>query len=141
MNTDKELTCSDKQAVSAAGVSTDSIILKGRLGMARTSQLRAVAQVEGVTTPGDLTVELIQADNAALTAGVVALASQTKTGITSTTQADGRRFDFVFPEVTKDYFGFRYTPAGGGSFTVFAGLVAGSESPLSNRGTFNSHGF
>lgn len=145
MLTDKELLASEKQAITATAVSTDSVIMTGLTGLSRSRHLRAFAQVETALTGGaatGLTVEMIQADNAALTTNVESLGS---TGVIAAANLGaGRRLvDQPMPSVTKPYFGFRYTAAGGsfGAGTITAGIVTGTETPTQQRPVANSHGF
>lgn len=149
MLTDKELLASEKQAITATAVSTDAILMTGLIGIDRTHNLRCFAQVESDLSGGaatGLTVEMIQADNAALTTNVVVLGS-TGTIVNGTSgvnlKAGTRLLDTPLPAVTKPYFGFRYTAAGGnyGAGTITAGLVTGTETPAQARPVANSHGF
>lgn len=144
MITDRELTASDKQTVTSTPlVSTDSIIVSGLLGLSRARNLRAYAQVEtsfsGGTGTG-MTVELIQADNAALTSNVESLATS---GVKSTVSAGNRLLDVPLPEFTKPYAGFRYTSATGayGAGAITAGFAIGTETPQASRPVAESHGF
>jgi hypothetical protein len=77
MNTDKELLCSEKQAITSTPlVSTDSVLVTGLTGLDRGRHLRAFAQVETALSGGagtGITAEIIQADDAALTTNVQSL--------------------------------------------------------------------
>lgn len=149
MNTDKELLASEKQAVTATAVSTDSIIMSGMTGLSRGRSLRAFAQIEAPLTGGTatgITVELIQADNSALTTNVEVLGSTgvVANGAGNINVAGGRRLvDQPMPDVTKPFFGFRYTPATGpyDSGTITAGIVAGTETPVAQRPPYETNGF
>lgn len=143
MNTDRELLASERQNVIATPVvSTDSIVVVGTPGISRARGLRAFAQVEASFTGGagtGITVELIQADNAALTANVEALGSS---GVQSIVIAGTRLLDIPLPEFTKPYAGFRYTSAGGAyaAGRITAGFVIGSDTPYQSRPAAESHG-
>lgn len=150
MNTDRELTASNRQTVTSTPlVSTDSIIVTGLLGLSRARNLRAVAQVETSFTGGTgtgLTVELIQADNAALTTNVEVKGTSGAilNGASNVNVSAGQRLlDIPLPEFTKPYAGFRYTSATGayGAGAITAGFVLGSETPQANRPVAESHGF
>lgn len=150
MNTDKELICSDKQAITADAVSTDSILMTGLLGADRSRNLRAFCQIEtGFTPDGSatgITFEIIEADNAALTSGVVSLYSTgaIANGSSNVNLAAGKRpIDVPLPKVSKAYLGFRYTTNVGDYTTgkVTAGLTIGGETPLADRPAGESHGF
>ena len=146
MNTDRELLCSEKQAITATPlVSTDSVIVTGLLGADRSRNLRAFAQVETALSGGagtGITVEIIQADNAALTANVQSLHS---TGNIPTADAPlgTRLLDQPMPAFTKPYAGFRYTSAGGAyaAGAITAGFVVGTETPEATRPGDETHGF
>lgn len=143
MNTDKELLCSEKQAVTATAVSTDSVIVTGLLGADRSRNLRAFAQVETAFTGGTgtgMTVEIIQADDAALTTNVQSLYSS---GSVTTVTAGSRIVDQPMPAFTKAYAGFRFTPTTGAyaAGAITAGFTTSSETPLAQRPTYETHGF
>ena len=149
MNTDKELLCSEKQALTATAVSTDSIYMAGLVGASRARNLRCVAQVETSLTGGTatgITVEIIQADNAALTTNVVSLGSTgvVANGASNVNVAAGSRLlDVPLPPVSQPYLGFRYTMATGpyAAGVITAGIVIGTETPFQQRPLHNSHGF
>ncbi len=146
MMTDKELLASEKQAITATAVSTDSILMQGLTGLSRSRNLRVFAQVETALTGGaatGLTVEMIQADNAALTTNVESLGSTGVIAAGATLGVGRRLVDQPMPAVTKPYFGFRYTAAGGsfGAGAITAGIVTGTETPTQQRPLANSHGF
>lgn len=146
MNTDKELLCSEKQAITSTPlVSTDSVIVTGLLGSDRGRKLRAVANVETALSGGTgtaITVEVIQADDAALTTNVQSLYT-TGAVATATANAAGRVLDIPMPAFTKAYAGFRYTAATGayGAGKITAGFVIGTETAQSARPAYESHGF
>ncbi|MDP5279913.1 hypothetical protein Q9Q95_13340 [Sphingomonas sp. DG1-23] len=150
MNTDKELLASEKQTVTSTPlVSTDSILVSGLGGQSRSRNLRAVAQVETSFTGGTgtaLTVELIQADNAALSTNVTSLGTSgaIANGSSNVNVSAGKRLlDIPLPEFTQPYAGFRYTSATGayGAGAITAGFVIGSETPQASRPVSESHGF
>ncbi len=149
MLTDKELLASEKQAITATAVSTDSILMTGLAGADRALHLRCFVQVETSLTGGaatGITVEVIQADNAALTTNVDVLGSTGAivNGTGGTNVAAGRRLlDTPLPAVSKPYLGFRYTMAGGsyGAGTITAGLVTGTATPPNQRPAGNAQGF
>lgn len=146
MNTDKELLASERQAITGTAVSADSVIVRGLGGYGRATSLRAFAQVRDALAGGaatGLTVELIEADDAALTVNVRSLHT---TGVVPAGAgvAQGRRLiDVAVPEFTKPFAGFRYTPAGGAfaSGAITAGFVLGTETPQAARPVAESHGF
>lgn len=145
MNTDKELLCSEKQAITATAVSTDSILMTGNLGADRTRNLRAIAQIETALSGGtgtSVTAELISADNAALTSNVTSLASSGAV-LTAAALAGVRLLDIPMPKVSQAYLGFRYTMATGpyAAGAITAGLVVGTDTPVADRPAFESHGF
>ncbi len=145
MNTDKELLCSEKQAVTATAVSTDSILMTGNLGSDRTRNLRFIAQIETPLSGGTgtgITVEIIEATNAALTTGVVSLYTSGSIA-TATANAAYRVVDVPMPKVSLAYVGARYTMATGayGAGAITAGMVVGTDTPIVDRPAFESHGF
>lgn len=146
MNTDRELLCSDKQAVTADAVSTDSILMSGLSGYDRATRLRAFAQIETAFAAGagmtGMTTEIIGADDAALTSNVVSLYSSGAVANANLTVGN-RLVDQPLPATTKAYIGFRYTTNGGDATAgkVTAGLVIGTETPQASRPTAESHGF
>lgn len=147
MNTDRELLCSDKQAITSTPlVSTDSVILTGvNLGLTRGRHLRAFAQVETALSGGTgtgITVEIIGADDAALTSNIVSLYT-TGSILTASAPVGTRLVDQPIPFTTKAYIGFRYTSATGayGAGNITAGFAVNIETPLASRPAFQAHGF
>lgn len=147
MNTDRELLCSDKQAITSTPlVSTDSITMSGiGLGLTRGRHMRAFAQVETALSGGagtGITAEIIGADDAALTSNVVSLYS-TGNIVTASAPVGTRLIDQPIPFTTKAYVGFRYTSAGGAyaAGAITSGFVANQETGIAQRPTFQSHGF
>lgn len=146
MNTDRELLCSEKQAITSTPlVSTDGILVQNLMGLDRTSPLRAFAQVETALSGGTgtgITVEIIGADNAALTTNVVSLYT-TGNVLTAAAPVGTRLVDQPYPYTTKAYVGFRYTSATGAyaAGKITAGFVIGTETPQALRPTPESHGF
>lgn len=145
MNTDKELLCSEKQAITADDVSDDSILMTGLLGADRTRNLRAICQIETAFTPDGsatgITFELIEATDAALTTSITSLHSVAV--VNANLLAGTRVIDIPLPKVSKAYLGFRYTTTAGDYTTgaVTAGLVVGTDTALADRPSFESHGF
>lgn len=146
MNTDRELLCSEKQAITSTPlVSTDAVIVTGLLGFTRGRHMRAFAQIETALSGGagtGITAEIIQADDAALTTNVQSLYT-TGNIVTASAPVGTRLIDQPMPTPSKAYVGFRYTSAGGayGAGAITAGFVVGTETPLVNRPTFQAHGF
>lgn len=146
MNTDKELLASEKQAITAAAVSTDSILMTGNLGADRSRNLRAFAQIETAFVAGTgmtgATFEIIQADNAALTTNVESLYSSGAVANAGLT-AGNRVIDTPLPRVSRPYLGFRYTTNGGNATagTVTSGLVIGTDTAFADRPIAETHGF
>ena len=145
MNTDRELLCSNKQAITSTPlVSTDSVIVSGLLGSDRGRHMRAFAQIETALSGGTgtgITIEVIQADDAALTTNVQSLYT---TGNVATASAPlGYRVDVPMPAFTKAYAGFRYTSATGayGAGAITAGFLIGTETPTASRVKPETHGF
>ena len=149
MNTDKELLCSEKQAITADAVSTDSILMTGNFGADRARNLRAVCQIETSFTPDGaatgITFAFISADNAALTTNVTTLYTVTVlNGSSNVNLAAGQRpIDIPLPALTQAYVGFKYTTNVGDYTTgkVTAGLMIGTDTPYQLRPTAESHGF
>lgn len=145
MNTDKELLCSEKQAITSTPlVSTDSVLVTGLLGGDKRG-LRAFAQVETALSGGTgtgITVEIIQADNAALTTNVQSLYT-TGSVLTAAAPLGTRLVDQPMPVFTKPYAGFRYTSATGAfaAGAITAGFMIGNETGLAARPSYESHGF
>ena len=129
MQTDRELTFSDGQAITATANSTDVISLDGyALGRSDTN-LRIYVQVdEAFTATGEatLTVDVVQADNAALTTNPVVLYTSGAKA-KATLVKDGKKFfiEIGLPKTTKKYLGLKYTVATGPMTTgkLTAGLV------------------
>jgi hypothetical protein len=138
MNTDRELLCSQKQAITATPlVSTDSVIVTGLYGADRTRRMRAFAQIETALSGGagtGITAEIIQADDAALTTNVQSLYSSGNI-VNANAPVGTRLIDQPMPAFTKPYAGFRYTSAGGayGAGAITAGFVVATGSPMTGR--------
>lgn len=136
MNTDRELLCSERQAIVGPVVSTDSLRLAAFNDLDKARPLRCFAATEGsfTGTATGLTIELVQADNAALTVNVESLGT---TGTIPTAQLNPARvvLDAALPAVQRPYFGYRYTPVGGsfGTGSITAGLVTATGTPISAR--------
>ncbi|WP_028970152.1 Bbp16 family capsid cement protein [Sphingomonas sp. URHD0057] len=147
MNTDRELLCSEKQAITSTPlVSTDSVLLTGStLGLTRGRHLRAFAQIETALAGGagtGITAEIIGADDAALTSNVVSLYSSGNI-VNASAPVGTRLIDQPMPATTKAYVGFRFTSAGGAyaSGAITAGFLLGTETPQANRPAYQAHGF
>lgn len=87
-------------------------------------------------TGTDLTIEIIEATDAALTAGISSLASMT---IPKASFEDGASFFLVLPgyRMTKEYFGVRYTPVGG-TITGAVNSYYGSKDDVANYKSFDT---
>lgn len=129
MQTDRQLTFSDGQAITTTANSTDVISLDGySLGRSDTN-LRIYVQVDEAFTAGGaatLTVAVVQADNAALTTNAETLYSSGAKAL-ATLVKDGKKFfiEIGLPKTTKKYLGLTYT-VGTGPMTagkITAGLV------------------
>lgn len=129
MQTDRELTFSDGQAITATANSTDVISLDGySLGRSDTN-LRIYVQVDEAFTAGGaatLTVAVVQADNQALTTNAETLYTSGAKAL-ATLVKDGKKFfiEIGLPKTTKKYLGLTYT-VGTGPMTagkLTAGLV------------------
>jgi hypothetical protein len=146
MNTDKELLCSEKQAITSTPlVSTDSVIVTGLTGLTRGRHMRAFAQVETALSGGTgtgITAEIIQADDAALTVNVQSLYT-TGNILTAAAPIGTRLIDQPLPKFSKAYAGFRYTSATGayGAGNITAGFVTVSETAQADRVKAETHGF
>lgn len=146
---DKELTCSEKQAVTVDAVSTDSILVTGLSGLDRTGHLRCYAQVETSFTPDGsatgITFEVIEATNGALTSGITSLYSTTVlNGASNVNLSAGKRvIDIPLPKLSKPYLGYRFTTNAGDYTTgkITAGITLGGETPQADRPVAESHGF
>lgn len=142
MFTDRQLTCSDNQAITATAVSTDSVQLDGLYMGRQGDDMRAYVQVDTTFTAAGaatLTVEIIEADNAALTTNVNSLWSSGALALAAlAVNPKANLVDVPFPKNTKKFVGFRYTVATGPmtAGAVTAGFVTGTATPLNDRATF-----
>lgn len=106
---------SDEQVITVAAVSTNSKQKKNvaqDLGIG-CKELGAVVRVdEAAVGGGSLLVEIIEATNGALTAGVTSLASMT---IPAAQLVEGKSHFLELPPyvMAKEFYGLRYTPQGG----------------------------
>lgn len=127
--TDKQLTVSDAQAVTATAVSTNAYDTTAttpirNLGIGR-QVFMLISTSIAATAAGAATVtfELIQADDAALTTNVEVLAASA--AIAKATLVVGYQLAMALPSNTRRFIGVRYTVATGpltaGTFT--AGIV------------------
>ena len=129
---------SNKQVFTAAAVSTNS---KKRKNLKKQEQLgmadRGLAIfIDAVTTAPttSLVVELIQADDGALTTNVQALAT------ISIPLADikaGKGFFLSLQKMTKEYYGARVTPTGG-TPSVTMSVYDGAKQDVANYVSFNT---
>ncbi len=87
-------------------------------------------------TGTDLTIELIEATDAALTTSIKSLASMT---IPKTALLDGKAFFLGLPgyRMSQEYFGIRYTPVGG-TITGNINAYYGSKDDVANYKSFGS---
>ena len=142
MITDRELTCSNEQAVTVTAVSVDSVALAGLFLGRPGDHFRAYAQVEqtflaaGAAT---MTIEVIQATDGALTTSVDSL--YTTGPIAKADLVAGGKameLDIPMPKNTKAFVGFRYTVATGPMTAgkINAGFVPGTPTPLNDRPAF-----
>lgn len=143
MKTDKELLASERQPIAGSTVSTDAIIMHGLLGASRGRGLRAMVEVDVPLTGGNatgITVDLIQADDAALTVNVAVVGS---TGLVPNAAQGRRLMDTPVPDLGQPYAGFRYTVAGGtyAAGAITAGFVAQTDTPFGERPPAASHGY
>ena len=142
MITDRELTASDEQAITATAVSTDAIALDGLFMGRPGDNFRAYAQIDQAFTAGGagtLTIEVIQATNGTLTSGVDVLATIVTTAALAALVPNAKKFyaDIPMPKNTKGFIGFRYTVGTGPMLTgkITAGFVPGTPTALDDRPT------
>jgi len=142
MITDRELTFSKNQIITATAVSTDSVALDGLYLGRQDSMLRVYALATttflaaGAAT---LTIEVIQATDGALTTSIDSLATSIAIPKANLV-AGGKAFEFEIPmpKNTKGFVGARYT-VGTGPFTAGAitmGIVVNTPTALDDRATF-----
>ena len=127
------------QVVSAAAVSTNSKKVKtiGQdLGIGEEMGLVFAATVDA-TGGGSFTVEIIEADDAALTSNVVSLATMT---LTAAKLKAGKGFFLALPPYrqTKEFYGARFTPVGGSSPSLTVDAYFGSENDVAQYKSFTS---
>ena len=136
MMQDRELVFSESQAITGPALSADAILLRGLDGIDKTRRLRVLATVEAAFSGSatGLTVDLVQADNPALTSNVDVLGTTGMVPIASLVP-DIRLLDQPLPRVSKAYVGFRYTPQGGtfSAGVVTAGLAYGTDTHPQQR--------
>lgn len=139
MLTDRHLTFSDGQAVTATANSTDVISLDGYFIGRGDTTLRIYVQVdEAFTAAGaaTLTIDVVQADNAALTTNAETLATSGSKALAALVK-DGKKFlmEVPAPKNSKKFLGLKYT-VGTGPMTagkLTAGLVNGTPTDLSDK--------
>lgn len=145
MYMDRQLTNSTGQTLAAAAgtiVSTDKIDLaaSGR-DISRHNELRAIAILGAAVTSGGaatVTVQLVESDNADLSAPVVLMSSPVFALAALT--AGAVLFDSPVPATARRYLGWNFvigtaTTTGG---TITAGLVKNTETAISRRPTGNT---
>lgn len=128
------------QVVTAAAVSTNSKKVKtiGQdLGVGECELGLAFAAVSDAVGGGSFTVEIIEATDAALTAGVVSLASMT---LASTKLLAGVGFFLPLPGYvqTKEFYGARFTPVGGVGPSLTVDAYFGSDEDVAQYKAFTS---
>lgn len=143
MITDRELTFSDVQAITATANSTDVISLVGyRIG--RGQRLRLYVQVdEAFTAAGaaTLTLDVVQADNAALSTNAEVLYTTGATALAALIKNPKKFFiDIPAPANLRDFMGLKYTVATGpmtaGKLT--AGIVIDTPTALNDRPAYET---
>lgn len=130
---------SDNQVVTATAVSTNSMKKKEAtqdLGIGKT-QMGLVFGAEDVSGGATYTVDLIEADNAALTSNPVVLASMTLTA------AELTKYPLHFLalpgyKMSKEFFGAKYTVAGGTTPSATFNAYFGSENDVGNFKSFKT---
>lgn len=128
------------QVVTAAAVSTNSKKVKtiGQdLGVGECELGLAFAAVSDAVGGGSFTIEIIEATDAALTAGVVSLASMT---LTAAKLLAGVGFFLPLPGYvqTKQFYGARFTPVGGTSPSLTVDAYFGSDEDVAQYKAFTS---
>ena len=132
---------SDVQVVTTTAVSTNSIEKKTEgqdLGIGTDPQMGLVfAPTINTVGGGSFTVELIEATDGALTAGVASLASIT---LTAAQLLKGKAFFLALPpyKMTKKFFGARYTAVGGTSPSLSVDAFFGSADDVAQYKSFVS---
>lgn len=132
---------SASQVVTAAAVSTNSKkkkTLAQDLGIGGSPNLGLVfAAVVDAVGGGSFTIEIIEADNAALTTNVVSLATMT---LTAAKLKAGKGFFLALPPYTmaKEFYGARFTPVGGSSPSLTVDAYIGSEDDVAQYKSFPS---
>ena len=131
---------SDAQVVTAAAVSTNSKKKKTftqDLGVGQTEMGLVFAATANAVGGGSFTIEIIEAENAALTTNVVSLASMT---LTAAKLLKGKGFFLPLPpyEMTKEFYGARFTPVGGTSPSLTVDAYFGSSDDVAQYKSFTS---
>lgn len=142
MITDRELTVSLEQPITATAVSTDSIAMTGLFSGRPDTHFRAYALAATTFAAGGaatLTIEVIQATNGALTTGIDVLYTHPPLPLAGLVSG-GKAFemDVPMPKNTKGFLGYRYTVTTG-PFTagrITGGFVPGTPTPLDDQPTF-----
>lgn len=133
---------SDQQVLagSAAQVSTNSKKKPATqdlgIGEAEMGAAIFIDQGDLAGTGTDLTIELIEATDAALTTSIKSLASMT---IPKASLVDGSAFFLALPgyRMSQEYFGIRFTPIGG-TITGKINAYYGSKDDVANYKSFES---
>lgn len=129
------------QVVTAAAVSTNSKKVKTTgqdLGIGTDPQMGLVfAAVSNAVGGGSFTIEIIEATDAALTAGVVSLATMT---LTAAKLLAGEGFFLPLPPYSqsKAFYGARFTPVGGSSPSLTVDAYFGTSDDVAQYKSFTS---
>lgn len=131
---------SDAQVVTAAAVSTNSKKKKAitqDLGIGEAEMGLVFAATVNAVGGGSFTIEIIEADNAALTTNPVSLASMT---LTAAKLLKGKGFFLPLPPntMTKEFYGARFTPVGGTSPSLTVEAYFGSSNDVAQYKSFTS---
>lgn len=141
MRHDKLDQVSTQQTLAGAGaqVSTDSKKKPAAQDLGIGTEMGILFAIDSGDLAGagtDLTLEIIQADNIALTSNVEQLAAVT---IAKADLVDGSQFFLALPgnRMDKEYFGARYTPVGG-AITGDINAYYGSKNDFAQYKSFES---
>lgn len=131
---------SDQQVVTATAVSTNSMAKKTPeqdLGVGGDPTMGLVFAASAVSGGASYDIELIEADNAALTTNVVSLSKMT---VTAAEFAKRESYFLSLPgnKMTKKYFGARYTVTGGTSPSLTIDAYYGASTDVANYKSFKS---
>lgn len=133
---------SEAQVVTAAAVSTNSMekkVATQDLGIGSNPKQMGLVFAAAVNAVGggSFTIEIIEADNAALTTNVVSLATMT---LTAAKLLKGKGFFLGLPGyvMTKKFFGARFTPVGGSSPSLTVDAYFGLSDDVAQFKSFAS---